>query len=264
LIETLQSHPRWRTRDDAAHELREFDWRCHPEILAALTTAMLTDCENEVREEAAESLAKIQPAPCSPEVHAALARTAQVDRDWCTRKWARKGAARLDGACRSDCGLCELTPTGYASAPPRLPFGRFLLPRNSAYLPPGGRVDLPVSEPMVVPQPEMVEMMPAPRNAELVPMAPEPRLLTPPDPLEELRTIEALPDPSLPRAVNPEPRVPPPPAADGSPFDLRPRAERIEESKLAMRDGQPDDERREARRPQPRRRSLLSGLFGRR
>lgn len=107
LIQTLQCHPRWRTRDNAAVELRGFDWRCHPEILDALTTAMLTDCEEEVREEAAESLARIRPAPCVGDVHAALRRAAACDEDHATRKWARRALARLDDGCRDDCGICE-------------------------------------------------------------------------------------------------------------------------------------------------------------
>lgn len=270
LIETLQTHPRWRTRDAAAHELRDFDWRCHPEILAALSTAMLTDCENEVREEAAESLTKIQPAPCSPEVHAALARTAECDRDWCTRKWARKGMARLDDRCQAACNVCELTPTGYMP-PPRPLFGRFLLPRNNAFLAPGARVDMPISEPTIVSPPEIIETVP-PNLGEYTPPPPvEPSLITPTNPLDDLRSIEALPDASLPRAVNPEPRIPPPPAAaDGSPFDLRPRAERPTSGRFAMnepaekpRAEDRDSDSDERKQPQ-RRRSILSGLFGRR
>jgi hypothetical protein len=48
-IATLQACPKWRVRDDAAHALRRFDWKCHPEIVAALATALLRDCEEEAR-----------------------------------------------------------------------------------------------------------------------------------------------------------------------------------------------------------------------
>src|SRR5580704_1719186 len=59
LITTLQSCPRWRARHDAAHDLRKFDWHCHPEIIDALTTALIADCDDDVREESAQSLRKI-------------------------------------------------------------------------------------------------------------------------------------------------------------------------------------------------------------
>src|SRR5215211_6052058 len=57
-IQKLQGCPRWRDRDKAAAALRRFDWRCHPEVANALAVAMLRDGHEEVREEAAESLAK--------------------------------------------------------------------------------------------------------------------------------------------------------------------------------------------------------------
>src|SRR3954453_21455207 len=57
-IQTLQTCPRWRARDNAAHRLRKFDWRCHPEAASALVVALLHDCEEEVREEAAQSLTR--------------------------------------------------------------------------------------------------------------------------------------------------------------------------------------------------------------
>ena len=105
-IRTLQCDPRWRKRDNAAHDLRDFDWRCHPEILAALTTAMLTDREEEVREEAAEALEKIDPPPCTPEVHAALVHAAVADPDHATRKDARQALARIGRHCVAPCAIC--------------------------------------------------------------------------------------------------------------------------------------------------------------
>jgi hypothetical protein len=104
-IATLEACPKWRERDDAAQELREFDWRCHPEIVPALAAALLRDCEEEVREEAAESLAKL--APCVPMAHEALHRAAASDPDHATRKWARRALARLERSrCEGVCRVC--------------------------------------------------------------------------------------------------------------------------------------------------------------
>jgi hypothetical protein len=115
LIQRLRCCPNWRARDDAAHDLREFDWKCHPEISEALVAAMLKDCDSDVREEAAESLAKM--APCVPGVHEALARTASCDPDWCTRKWAKRGLKALGKRCVSDCSVCGPIPGGFTAPP---------------------------------------------------------------------------------------------------------------------------------------------------
>lgn len=108
LIREMQCHPKWRKRDNAAHDLREFDWRCHPEAAQALAAAMLCDPEEEVREEAAESLAKMK--PCLPEVHAALARASRCDPDHATRKWARRGLEAVGERCVAQCGVCGVDP----------------------------------------------------------------------------------------------------------------------------------------------------------
>ena len=97
-IYCMQHDPRWRKRDNAANHLRDYDWQCHPQIVTALVTTMLRDCHEEVREEAAESLAKM--APCLPEVHAALRKSALCDPDHATRKWARRGLERVAMNCR--------------------------------------------------------------------------------------------------------------------------------------------------------------------
>lgn len=104
LIQTMQTCPRWRKRDNAAHALRRFDWRCHPEAAQALAATMLRDCEEEVREEAAESLAKMK--PCLPEVHASLAQAARCDPDHATRKWARRGIEAIGDRCVAQCDVC--------------------------------------------------------------------------------------------------------------------------------------------------------------
>lgn len=120
-IQTLQTSPRWRSRDNAAHALRKVDWKCHPEVASALVQAMLTDCEGEVREEAAESLAKL--APCLPEVHMALRQAAEHDPDRATRKWARRGLKALGKKCQGACQVCGPLSSPTVVEPPLLPFG---------------------------------------------------------------------------------------------------------------------------------------------
>src|SRR4051794_34995049 len=74
-ITRLQTSPRWRERHNAAHALRRYDWRCHPDVVGALAFSMLNDTCEEVREEAAQSLTRM--APCLPVAHAALDRAAR-------------------------------------------------------------------------------------------------------------------------------------------------------------------------------------------
>jgi len=75
--------------------------------VGALTFAMLHDCNGEVREEAAESLAKM--APCDPVVHQAFLVSASCDPKLCTRLQARRGLKRLDHRCVGPCGVCAGT-----------------------------------------------------------------------------------------------------------------------------------------------------------
>ncbi|MDB5351561.1 MAG: hypothetical protein JWN86_2808 [Planctomycetota bacterium] len=114
-ITTLQVAPRWRDRDNAAHRLAKFDWKCHPEIVHALVAAMLRDCNDEVREEAAESLKKL--APCLPEVHEALSHTARNDKDLCTRIQARKALRALGKNCEGSCSACDPSIAQFGSTP---------------------------------------------------------------------------------------------------------------------------------------------------
>jgi hypothetical protein len=83
----------------------EVDWRCHPEVAGALAFALLKDCHEEVREEAAETLAK--KAVCLPVVHMALTRAASCDPDGATRRKARRGLRNLAGRCESGCTVCD-------------------------------------------------------------------------------------------------------------------------------------------------------------
>ncbi|MDR3636265.1 MAG: HEAT repeat domain-containing protein [Isosphaeraceae bacterium] len=103
-IERLQTSPNWREREKAAHALRRFDWRCHPEVAEVLATALLTDRHEEVREESAQSLTKM--APCVPIVHTALNRAASLERDRATRHWAKKGLKALNHRCDAPCAAC--------------------------------------------------------------------------------------------------------------------------------------------------------------
>ena len=151
-IRTLQGASRWRTRDNAAHALRKFDWRCHPEAALALVGAMLHDCEEEVREEAAESLARL--APCLPEVHLALARAAELDPDHATRKWARRGLRALGDRCQGDCLACDPAPG--------LPV-RVSRPVPTIHVEPLPPLETaPVSPPISPPPPPPADDLPAP------------------------------------------------------------------------------------------------------
>jgi hypothetical protein len=99
LIQTLRTAPDWRDRDDAAHELRVHDGRCHAEVPVALAWSLMSDRDARVRKEAAESLGRI--GCTSAEVHSALDQAARCDPDWCTRLKARR-SLRLT-ACKGEC-----------------------------------------------------------------------------------------------------------------------------------------------------------------
>lgn len=144
LIYTMQTHPKWRQRDNAAHALRKYDAHCHPEIGSALAATMLHDCEEEVREEAAESLAKL--APCQPDVHAALVQASKCDPDHATRKWANRALRNLKDECVAACSVCEPVP-GQVIVTTRPAV--YNLPAG-APLPVGGTVVLP-AEPYLEP-----------------------------------------------------------------------------------------------------------------
>jgi HEAT repeats len=164
LILALQTCPRWRARHDAAHDLRKYDWQCHPEITEVLTTALLTDCDKEVREEAAQSLKKL--AACTPGSHAALQRAATCDTDWATRFWARRALAALKHKCKGACTVCgpgslqsgspvllgepSLVPGAMPGSVDVVPPTDFPLAPGTALAPP---TDLPPSAPSLTPLP---------------------------------------------------------------------------------------------------------------
>ena len=186
-IDILQHHPKWRKRDDAAHDLRKFDPNCHPEVVAALSTALLTDGKGEVREEAAESLGKL--GTCTPDAHAALRRAASLDPDRGARREARRalqriGNRRCEGAC-SVCGTGEGTipvgpavPVGEPSpaiegqAPARIVVPPDLGPLGPSPLAPREADETPRLELKPVPPPERPAVAPAiPDDAPVAPPA---------------------------------------------------------------------------------------------
>src|SRR4051812_5921684 len=63
-VERLQSCRGWMARRKAAKALRAYDWKSHPEAADALAEAVLHDDCGLVRQEAAQSLAKMR--PCLP------------------------------------------------------------------------------------------------------------------------------------------------------------------------------------------------------
>jgi hypothetical protein len=206
----LLGSPRWRQRDNGAHELREFDWRCHPEILPALTHALLTDCEEEVREEAAETLAKIDPPPCVPEVHAALARAAQCDPDHATRKDARRALDRIGRQCAAPCDVCG-------------PGVEVVAPGAPAYVaaPPVDGVPM-TGAPGVVAPPGAVAPTPY--------LDSEPALDLPP----------GVPAPGLAPPELPSPAIPPLPG-EVVPFELTPEARRALDARITARQAEARD-----------------------
>jgi hypothetical protein len=104
-VRTLHCNPDWRKRDDAAHDLRAFDWREYPQITPALLEALRNDPHEEVREEAAQTLYRL--APCLEEVRFVLAGAARLDPDHATRKWAMKALDRIGDDCDRECDFCN-------------------------------------------------------------------------------------------------------------------------------------------------------------
>lgn len=94
LICQLQTACKPRHRERAAAKLDHYDCCCYPEIVPALIGA-LKDCDDDVREEAAESLGELK--CCTPEVIAAL-EALLGDPDRGVRSEARESLER--------CGVC--------------------------------------------------------------------------------------------------------------------------------------------------------------
>ncbi len=158
-ITRLRTCPKWRQRDDAAHALRRVDWHCHPEVVDALAYSLLRDCEEEVREEAAETLAKL--APCTPVAHQALRQAADCDPDHATRKWARRALKAMTRRCEAPCQACGPTPGGYVVSPqvdaptdfpePLLAPGEILVPQSGREIFPSPPMDSTIVPPADAP-----------------------------------------------------------------------------------------------------------------
>ncbi|WP_435017043.1 HEAT repeat domain-containing protein [Tundrisphaera sp. TA3] len=144
LITRLQSDPRWKVRDDAAHALAKFDWRAHPEVVYALCDALLLDPKDDVREEAAEALRDM--APCVPVAHQALRQAAMHDPEDDVREEAREALGRLRRRrCIADCTLCGPASVIVLHGPSALPpaWVPMLIPPSS-----GGGNPLPGDPPV--------------------------------------------------------------------------------------------------------------------
>lgn len=171
----LQTSPRTGSREDAAHDLRKFNWRCHPEIVNALAVALMKDREEEVREEAAKSLTHM--GACTPLVHAAMTRAAQRDTDHATRREARKGLKAFGRRCAGECVVCgPISPVTTPISPPVEPM--LLVPG----MPPG--IDPPPIRSDVVPPVDAPPIPPGPS-----PFSTNPIPLSPPEPEPILRPL---------------------------------------------------------------------------
>ncbi len=201
-IQTLQSHPSWKARDNAAHRLGEVSgWHDCPEIVPALCFALLHDPHEEVREEAAESLFKLRPS--DPLVHRALTEAAWRDPDHATRKWARKALERIVLPIPS-----EFRGTNVV-IPPRVPgLDRPIAPPRGSQ-PPILDPRLPLDPPILYdPQSELPDPIPPPpapptrRGPSLGSEFPEQNLPRNPESSElPLRVSPPVdPDPAIPSA----------------------------------------------------------------
>ena len=132
-ITRLESCSGWMARRKAARALRKYDWRCHPEAAEALADALMNDDCGLVRQEAAESLAKMR--PCLPEVHAAVARAAKCDSSLLTRCWAKKALKSLGKACVETCSICGPGSPGEGDAVSPLVPGTVPMPMDSTVKP---------------------------------------------------------------------------------------------------------------------------------
>ena len=204
-IRCLATSPRDESREDSARALRSVKWACHPEVLTALSDALLHDPDWCVREEAAESLTRL--GACDPEVHEALARAAVRDPKLCVRLRARKGLKALARRCDGDCSICDGSPVpGPIMGPVRM-LGpvRSLMPSIGINVP-GLRMQIGprrppigIGPPVVLGPPVVVEpgpIVPTPTDPDLRPLRPEPEAdeIPPPRP-EPSPFVAPRPDP---------------------------------------------------------------------
>ena len=247
------------TRDDAAHDLRRFDWRCHPEILDALVTALLRDPKAHVRSEAAQTLLAIEPVPCLPGVHAALAKAASGEPNLCARLWVRKALKRIERKCPAPCSACDACTSAASAIPLSEPEPVF----NEAMPPAVLEKDTYQAErPRVVPAPretQPLEMWPESRSnlgpqpeRDLAPAAATTsapaRVPAPPRPAPHVSSDDLFgPLPPL-DAPNPETRPLPGTEPRYSEPDMLPPAPSAEEAGPFERSSLPDRAQREPRK----------------
>ena len=166
-IAILQQSPNWRQRDNAAHRMAKYDWKCHPILVDVLVTAMLRDCRDDVRGEAAETLGKF--GACLPEVHEALALTARNDPDGEPRREARKALKKLSRSCEGPCNICGPSVVVGVSPPPETVI--VLPPEEVLPSPIYGPAEVVIPDSYLVPPSDLPAPLPGPSPFDSLPEA---------------------------------------------------------------------------------------------
>jgi hypothetical protein len=194
MIDELRRAPRGSDREDAARDLRGIAWKCHPDVVVALSDSLLHDPDFCVRREAAESLTKL--GACQAEAHLALQRAAVSDRNLFVRAQAKRGLKALSHRCVGACEVCETgmpvasvtgTPVVVRRAAP--PTRIINLPGVHIAVTPGrafgiefGRRRQQMQEVVVLPPAELDPRELAPVPEELPPFSPRTSAPQPPEP----------------------------------------------------------------------------------
>jgi hypothetical protein len=216
----LQTAPSWIARRKAARALGKYDWKCHPEAAEALAEALLHDDKALVRQEAAESLAKMR--PCLPVAHEAVAKAARCDSCFLTRLWAKKALKSIGkSSCEEGCSICGPAEGAEDDAALPIPPDSGPLPMDSAVEPLAPTIRVEPTRPSE-PSPFQPGVTPPERSAVPLPEALPERVPADGPPLEM---------PSLPPS-NPAPA--PGPGLTG-PMSSRPTPSRLEEESIPIR-----------------------------
>jgi hypothetical protein len=168
-IQILRTSRKKGDREDAAEDLRKFDWRRHPEAVLALCDALVLDPSDDVREEAAESLGKM--APCVPAAHEALSRAASRDPDHGVRKEARKAMTAMTAMgrrCIADCQVCGPLPDSSVIQGPTI------IPPDWMPILSPGPFARPVPTPTPAEEPQLEPLPPTLPNVSPLPDVPPP------------------------------------------------------------------------------------------
>jgi hypothetical protein len=180
-IERLQSCSGWIARRKAARALRKYDWKCHPEAAEALAEALQHDRNCLVRQEAAESLAKMR--PCLPTVHEAVMKVVKCDSSLLTRLRAKKALKAIGKSCVEACSVCGNADEVIIDGPLPSPITPGTAPRplDSSVEPlPPGRMEVPENPSELSPfTPGLTPPLPPPIPGAR--RAPGPGKLTEPD-----------------------------------------------------------------------------------